>query len=125
MKRLIVQVGVGAFVCVGAHAQPAYPDHPIRMVVGFAAGGSTDMVARIVANKVGMLLGQPIVVENRAGAGGSIATDAVAKSKADGYTLLFGTSSHAINASLYKTLPMTAARSCPCPSWPPCRWCSR
>ena len=105
MKRLIVQVGVGAFVCVGAHAQPAYPDHPIRMVVGFAAGGSTDMVARIVANKVGMLLGQPIVVENRAGAGGSIATDAVAKSKADGYTLLFGTSSHAINASLYKTLP--------------------
>lgn len=75
------------------------------MVVGFAAGGSTDMVARIVANKVGMLLGQPIVVENRAGAGGSIATDAVAKSKADGYTLLFGTSSHAINASLYKTLP--------------------
>lgn len=105
MKRLIVQVGVGALVGVGAHAQPAYPDHPIRMVVGFAAGGSTDLVARIVANKVGMLLGQPIVVENRAGAGGSIATDAVAKSKADGYTLLFGTSSHAINASLYKTLP--------------------
>ncbi|MCY0855539.1 Bug family tripartite tricarboxylate transporter substrate binding protein [Cupriavidus sp. D39] len=105
MKRLIVQVGIGALVAFGAHAQPVYPDHPIRMVVGFAAGGSTDLVARIVANKVGMLLGQSIVVENRAGAGGSIATDAVAKSKADGYTLLFGTSSHAINASLYKTLP--------------------
>ncbi|KJK26061.1 Bug family tripartite tricarboxylate transporter substrate binding protein [Cupriavidus sp. 2MCAB6] len=105
MKRLLVQVGIGALVTFGAQAQPAYPDHPIRMVVGFAAGGSTDLVARIVGNKLGAILGQSVVVENKAGAGGTIATDAVAKSKADGYTLLFGTSSHAINASLYKTLP--------------------
>ncbi|MGO4328236.1 Bug family tripartite tricarboxylate transporter substrate binding protein [Cupriavidus sp. 2TAF22] len=105
MKRLLVQVGIGALVTFGAQAQPAYPDHPIRMVVGFAAGGSTDLVARIVGNKLGAILGQSVVVENKAGAGGTIATDAVAKSKADGYTLLFGTSSHAINTSLYKTLP--------------------
>ncbi|MGT2509707.1 Bug family tripartite tricarboxylate transporter substrate binding protein [Cupriavidus basilensis] len=105
MKRLLVQVGIGALVTFGAQAQPAYPDHPIRMVVGFAAGGSTDLVARIVGNKLGAILGQSVVVENKAGAGGTIATDAVAKSKADGYTLLFGTSSYAINTSLYKTLP--------------------
>ncbi|MHA7685722.1 tripartite tricarboxylate transporter substrate binding protein [Cupriavidus sp. PET2-C1] len=105
MKRLFIQVGIGAFVSFSAHAQPTYPDHPIRMIVGFAAGGSTDLVARIVGNKVGAILGQSVVVENKAGAGGTIATDAVAKSKADGYTLLFGTSSYAINTSLYKTLP--------------------
>ncbi|BDB24063.1 MFS transporter [Cupriavidus sp. TA19] len=105
MKRLLAQVGIGALVVSGAPADAAYPDHPVRMVVGFAAGGSTDVVARLVANKLGALLGQPIVVENKAGAGGTIATEAVAKSPADGYTLLFGTSSHAINATLYKKLP--------------------
>lgn len=105
MKRLLAQVGIGALISFSAHAQAAYPDHPVRMVVGFAAGGSTDVVARIVANKLGALLGQSVVVENRAGAGGTIATDVVAKSPADGYTLLFGTSSHAINATLYKKLP--------------------
>lgn len=105
MKRLLAQVGIGALISFSAHAQAAYPDHPVRMVVGFAAGGSTDVVARIVANKLGALLGQSVVVENKAGAGGTIATDVVAKSPADGYTLLFGTSSHAINATLYKKLP--------------------
>ncbi|GJG97731.1 tripartite tricarboxylate transporter substrate binding protein [Cupriavidus pauculus] len=105
MKHFIVKVGVGALISCSAYAQPTYPDHPVRLIVGFAAGGSTDLVARIVANKMSTLLGQTVVVENRAGAGGTIATDAVAKAKPDGYTLLFGTSSHAINASLYKRLP--------------------
>nr|WP_315595227.1 tripartite tricarboxylate transporter substrate binding protein [uncultured Cupriavidus sp.] len=105
MKRLFIKAGVAlALFSVGAYAQPAYPDHPIRLVVGFAAGGSTDLVARIVANRMSILLGQAVVVENKAGAGGTIATDGVAKSKADGYTLLFGTSSHAINTTLYKRL---------------------
>ena len=105
MKHFMVKVGVGALISCSAYAQPTYPDHPVRLIVGFAAGGSTDLVARIVGNKMGVLLGQSVVVENRGGAGGTIATDAVAKSKPDGYTLLFGTSSHAINASLYKHLP--------------------
>jgi len=106
MKRLLAQAGIGALISLSAQAQAAaYPDHPVRLVVGFAAGGSTDLVARIVANKLGALLGQPVVVENKAGAGGTIATDVVAKSPADGYTLLLGTSSHAINATLYKRLP--------------------
>ncbi|RZT36735.1 Bug family tripartite tricarboxylate transporter substrate binding protein [Cupriavidus agavae] len=105
MKQFLIKVGVGALVACSAHAQQAYPDRPVRMIVGFAAGGSTDLVARIVASRMSALLGQSVVVENRAGAGGTIATDAVAKSKADGYTVLFGTSSHAINASLYKKLP--------------------
>lgn len=109
MKRLLVLAGAGALISFNAFAQPAYPDRPIRLIVGFAAGGSTDLVARIVANKVGALLGQSVVVENRAGAGGTIASDAVAKSKADGYTLLFGTSSHATNATLYKRLPYDSA----------------
>ena len=105
MKSFVLKVGVGALISCCAYAQPTYPDHPVRLIVGFAAGGSTDLVARIVANKMSAQLGQSVVVENRAGAGGTIATDAVAKSKADGYTLLFGTSSHAINATLYKRLP--------------------
>ncbi|MCA3187686.1 tripartite tricarboxylate transporter substrate binding protein [Cupriavidus sp.] len=105
MKTYWMALCVATLGVASAHAQAPYPDHPVRMVVGFAAGGSTDLVARIVANKLSAVLGQAIVVENKAGAGGTIATDAVAKSKADGYTLLFGTSSHAINTTLYKRLP--------------------
>ncbi len=105
MKTYLMALGVATLGIANAHAEAPYPDHPVRMVVGFAAGGSTDLVARIVANKLGAMLGQAFVVENKAGAGGTIATDAVAKSKADGYTLLFGTSSHAINTTLYKRLP--------------------
>lgn len=105
MKTYLMALGVATLGIANAHAEAPYPDHPVRMVVGFAAGGSTDLVARIVANKLSAVLGQAFVVENKAGAGGTIATDAVAKSKADGYTLLFGTSSHAINTTLYKRLP--------------------
>jgi tripartite-type tricarboxylate transporter receptor subunit TctC len=87
-----------------ANAQP-YPNKPIHMVVGVAPGGSADVVARLIAQKVGERLGQTIVVENRTGAGGTIGAASVAKSPADGYTLLFVTASHASNASLYSKLP--------------------
>jgi tripartite-type tricarboxylate transporter receptor subunit TctC len=89
-----------------AHAQVPWPSKPIRLIVGFAAGGSTDVTARIIAQALSDRLGQPVVVENRGGAGGNIGADAVAKADPDGYTLLMATSStFAANPNLYKTLP--------------------
>jgi tripartite-type tricarboxylate transporter receptor subunit TctC len=83
-----------------------YPSHPIRLVVGFAAGGNTDLIARIVADKAGALLGQRIIVENRGGANGAIAADTVAKAAPDGYTLFFTTvGAVAINPAFRKDLP--------------------
>lgn len=88
-----------------------FPTKPIRMVVPFGAGTTTDIVGRIMAEGMSRALGQPIVVENRAGAGGGIGSEQVAKSPADGYTLLMGTvGTHAINATLYKKLPYDPQR---------------
>jgi tripartite-type tricarboxylate transporter receptor subunit TctC len=78
-----------------------YPAHPITLVVPYAAGGGNDVIARIVAEKMSASLGQTVVIENRGGAGGTIATRQVAKAEPDGYTLLIATSSLAINPSLY------------------------
>src|SRR6185369_8745940 len=83
------------------HAQTA----PIRILVGAAAGGTTDTMARTLAHELGRHLGRVVIVENRAGAGGNIAADAVAKAAPDGNTLLMSFTSHAINASLYPSLP--------------------
>src|SRR5687768_5460600 len=88
----------------------AYPSRPVRMLVGFPPGGGTDIMARFLAPRLSEFLGQPFVVENRPGATTNIATDMVAKSAPDGYTLLFTTSSLAINMSLYKNLPFDALR---------------
>jgi tripartite-type tricarboxylate transporter receptor subunit TctC len=85
-----------------AHAAPAdYPTHPITLVVPYPPGGGNDVIARLVAAKMSQSLGQPIVVENRAGAGSTIGTRDVARSAPNGYTLLIATSSLAINPSLY------------------------
>ncbi len=86
-----------------AHAQP-YPHKPVRMIVPFAAGGGTDIVARAIALKLGEAFGQPVVVENRAGANANIGMDLAAKAQPDGYTLSFTSSALAINPSLYKKL---------------------
>jgi len=89
-----------------AHAQSDYPARPIRMIVGFPPGGISDVLARAVAAEASGVLGQNIVVENRPGAGTTIAADLVARAAPDGYTVLFqDTTTHAINASLYKKLP--------------------
>ena len=89
-----------------AHAQDKWPSKPINYVVPFAAGGTTDVLGRLIGQRLSVALGQPVVVENRAGAGGNIGSDYVAKAAPDGYTLVGGTiSSHAINVSLYPRMP--------------------
>ena len=82
----------GFLLALSCNAQqlPAYPVKPIRAIVGFAPGGNTDVAARVIGKKLGELLGQPVVIENRPGAGGGLATEAVASATADGYTLLVG-----------------------------------
>ncbi|MCX7360567.1 MAG: tripartite tricarboxylate transporter substrate binding protein [Alphaproteobacteria bacterium] len=94
-----------------ALAQAPYPNRPIRIVVPFAAGGSTDLVARLVAQGMTTVLGQQVVVENRSGAGGIIGSDTVAKAEPDGYTILAATvSTHAINPALHAKLPFDVQR---------------
>jgi tripartite-type tricarboxylate transporter receptor subunit TctC len=87
-----------------------YPDRPIRIVVPFAAGGATDVIARLVGQRAGADLGQPVVVENKAGANGNIGAAAVARATPDGYTILMATSAHAINATLYPKLDYSLTR---------------
>jgi len=89
-----------------ALAQEKWPSKPINYVVPFAAGGTTDVLGRLIGQRLSTALGQPVVIENRAGAGGNIGSDYVAKAAPDGYTLVGGTiSSHAINVSLYPKMP--------------------
>ena len=89
-----------------AQAQPQeWPQRPVRMLVGFGAGGGTDILARIVAPAMGAALGQPVVVENRPGAGGSIAANAVAKAEPDGYTAFLLNNGHAVSAVMLPSLP--------------------
>src|SRR5215470_16975300 len=99
-----------ASLAASAGLAQEYPDKPIRIVVPFAPGGSTDVLARIVGQKLGERWGQPVFVENRAGAGGNIGADQIAKSAPDGYSLLLGGVPHAISASLYSKLPYDLAR---------------
>ncbi|MGO4809987.1 Bug family tripartite tricarboxylate transporter substrate binding protein [Cupriavidus sp. 2MCAB6] len=95
-----------ALLAPAAQAADAWPAKPIKWVVPYPPGGSTDMLARIVGQKLGERLGQPVVVENKAGAGGNVGTDYVAKQPADGYTIVMGNIGPiAINPSLYPDLP--------------------
>ena len=98
-----------AVVAAGACAQD-YPNKPVRIVVPFAPGGGTDLSARIVAQKLTESLGANFVVDNRPGAAGIVGTEAVAKSKPDGYALLVVSSSHAMNPAMYSKLPYDTAR---------------
>ncbi|TXH63195.1 MAG: tripartite tricarboxylate transporter substrate binding protein [Burkholderiaceae bacterium] len=92
-------------IAFGAAAQNGYPDKPIRFVVPYPPGGGTDVIARIVQGKFQQALGQPIVIDNRGGGGGSLGTDVAAKSPPDGYTVLFTLSSHTINPAIFPKLP--------------------
>src|SRR4051812_19382444 len=92
--------------CIGSVAAQGYPTRTVRIVVPFPPGGSTDLLARRIADKFQQSMGQPFVVENKAGAGGAIGSDSVAKSPPDGTTLLVGvTGSHSISTSLNLALP--------------------
>jgi tripartite-type tricarboxylate transporter receptor subunit TctC len=99
-----------ALVLPGTAAAQSYPAKPIRIIVPFVAGGALDTLVRLLGAKLTDSFGQPIVVENRAGAGGNAGADAVAKSAPDGYTLLFTTNGLAISPALYRKLPFDAVR---------------
>lgn len=98
----LLATAASAFALGSAHA--AYPDKPVRIVVGFSAGGTTDVIARIMAKELTESLGQSFVVENKPGAGSNIATDQVKRADPDGYTLLFVAVTSAINQTLYKNV---------------------
>ena len=89
----------------------AYPNRPLRIIQGFAAGGNADSIARVIGTEIGKSLGQAVGVEARVGAGGNLASDAVAKAAPDGYTLLLVTGGHTASGALYKSLPFEPAES--------------
>ena len=93
-----------------ATAPQSWPSKPLRLVVPFPAGGAVDLLARLITPRLGESLGQPVVVDYRAGAGGNVGADLVAKSAADGYTMLLTANGHAIGPALYKKLPFSAER---------------
>ncbi len=106
MKQTLRSLLLAAMCCLLAasvQAQP-YPSKPVRVVVPYPPGGPTDIVARVLFQQVAESTGQQFVIDNRAGAGGNIGAEHVAKSPADGYTVLIGTTAHAINMSLFKSL---------------------
>jgi len=94
-----------ATLALPAFAQDAWPNKPVKLVVPFAPGGSTDVIARMLGQKLSALWGQPVVIDNRAGAGGNVGADLVAKSPGDGYTLLMASGSITINPAIYKKMP--------------------
>lgn len=111
LHALAVIAAAFGFGCPIAGAQDQYPSRPVRMVVSFAAGGPTDIVARVMSAKMSELLGQQFVVENRTGAGGNTGAADIARAPADGYHLLMATvSTHAINPGLYKKIPYDAMK---------------
>lgn len=115
MKRLksLLALALGAGVLPMAHAQGAasYPDRPIRLIVPYAVGGATDVIGRVMGRYLGEALGQSVVVENRAGAGGSTGSQYASKQPADGYTLVMMVeSSHAVNPNVYAKAPYDAVK---------------
>ncbi len=106
LGALVLTTGLG----LNAAAQAKYPEKPIKIIVGFAAGGPTDIVARLVGNRLEKALGQPVIVENKPGGGSNIASAEAARAKPDGYTLFLGTIANATNMSVYKNLSYDTER---------------
>jgi tripartite-type tricarboxylate transporter receptor subunit TctC len=112
-RRRFLRVASAAAASAAAGRRAAaetYPSRPLRWVVPFSAGGSTDLVARLMAEWLAARLGQPVIVENKPGGGTNVGVQAVVNAPADGYTLLFAVATNAINPSLYKTLPFDFQR---------------
>lgn len=106
-----VAVAIVAMAGITPVRAQSFPDRPVKLVVPFAVGGGTDILARELAPRLGEALGQPVVVDNRGGAGGNIGSALVANAPADGYTVLFGSNSLSINAALYRSLPFDPVKS--------------
>ena len=109
-RDFITIIGGAVMLPVAARAVGSFPTHPIRLIVPYPAGGGTDIVGRVLGQKWQESLGQPVVIENRGGAGGTIGTGLVARSAPDGYTLLLVPTSHVINPSIYAKLPYDTTR---------------
>jgi len=110
-RILVIGLAMAALGCASVRAQDTYPSKTITMIVPFVAGGSTDLIGRLVAEGLRTVLGQTVVVENRGGAGGSVGTVAIAKAAPDGYTIGMGKASTlAINPATYKSLPFDVLR---------------
>jgi tripartite-type tricarboxylate transporter receptor subunit TctC len=117
MKSLFRSFALASIVCAGAATAPlayaqaeSYPDRPIRIVVPFSSGGIVDTIARLVGEKLSTRYNQPVIVENKTGAGGAIGTDFAAKAAPDGYTLLFVSPGHAVAPSLLKSVTWSPVR---------------
>ncbi|RZL04758.1 MAG: tripartite tricarboxylate transporter substrate binding protein, partial [Rubrivivax sp.] len=104
MKRFIIAAAC-ALAAAGALAQANYPNKPVRIIVPFTAGSATDIMARIVGERLGARWNQTVIVENKPGAGGTLGATQVAKSEPDGYTLLVVSTGHVVNPVLYQNLP--------------------
>ena len=114
MKKIAtvsLTLAMATTLAAGAAMAQAWPERPVRMVVGFGAGGGTDIIARIMAQPLSEILGQPVVVENKPGAGGTIGADFVAKAPKDGHTIFMMNNGHAVSATLYKSLPYDSEKS--------------
>jgi len=105
MTKWATMIGAALALCATIASGQGYPNKPVKLVVPFTPGSATDILARTLGQKLSEQWGQPVIVENRAGAGGTIGAGVVAKSPPDGYTLMVHSSGHAVNASMYPTLP--------------------
>jgi tripartite-type tricarboxylate transporter receptor subunit TctC len=108
LKRLLVATSAIFFAMLGNVLAQAWPNKPVRVIIPFSAGGAVDVIARAVFDKVSTQLGQPFVIENRVGAGGTVGAALVAKSSPDGYTILVHSSSHTVSPALMANLPYDA-----------------
>jgi tripartite-type tricarboxylate transporter receptor subunit TctC len=122
----LIAIGVSAMASIGGASALDYPTRPVHWVVGFAPGGSNDIIARLIGQRLSERLGQQFLIENKPGAGGNIATESVINAKPDGYTVLLVNPANYINTSLYskqlgqkeKTRgPRTSPVACDCPIW--------
>jgi tripartite-type tricarboxylate transporter receptor subunit TctC len=104
-SRLLLALVLLAFAAPTAGWTQSYPNRPVRLVVPFPPGGPADALGRVLADQLNKTWGQPVIIENRGGAGGNLGAEVVARAAPDGYTLLLNASSHVINASLYDKLP--------------------
>ena len=111
MKIFSCVVALACMFAPGTAEAQSYPSKPVRLIVPFPPGGSNDIVGRMIAAQLGERLGQPVVVDNRGGAGGTIGTDMAAKAAPDGYTLLLISVAHAFNPAMYKKLPYDPEKS--------------